>query len=121
MEQNTTSNLFFMQLIMQNQQLAMMSMGKLKNPMTDKIERNLEYSKFAIDTLDMLKEKTKGNLSDYEDRFLTEVLRELKLNYVDEVNKDKQTTVADSAKGKTQEKSETEAAKDESSEGEKKD
>ena len=92
MEQNTTNDLFFMQLIMQNQQLAMMSMGKLKNPMTDKIERNLEYSKFAIDTLDMLKEKTKGNLSDYEERFLTEVIRELKLNYVDEVNKDKQTT-----------------------------
>ena len=106
MEQNTTNDLLFMQLIMQNQQLAMMSMGKLKNPMTDKIERNLEYAKFAIDTLDMLKEKTKGNLSDYEDRFITEVIRELKLNYVDEVNKEKAEAVSkDSEKEKSSETS----------------
>lgn len=78
----------FMQLVMQNQQLAMMSMGKLKNPVTDKIERNLEFAKMSIDTLDMLAAKTKGNLSEYEEKFLTEVIKELKLNYVEEVSKD---------------------------------
>lgn len=88
MEQNNINDLLFMQLVMQNQQIAMMSMGKLKNPVTDKIDRNLEYAKLSIDTLDMLAAKTKGNLSEYESRFLTEVIRELKLNYVDEVNKD---------------------------------
>ncbi len=72
---------------MQNQQIAIMSMGKLKHPVTDKIERNLELAKISIDTLDMLKIKTKGNLSEYEVKFLDEVIRELKLNYVDEVNK----------------------------------
>ncbi|MFO7446761.1 MAG: DUF1844 domain-containing protein [Ignavibacteriaceae bacterium] len=89
MEQNYTNEILFMQLIMQNQQVAMMSMGKIKNPVSDKIERNLEYAKLSIDTLDMLTEKTKGNLSEYEQKFLTEVIRELKLNYVDEVSKDK--------------------------------
>jgi uncharacterized protein YjaG (DUF416 family) len=88
MEQPNTNELLFMQLIMQNQQIAMMSMGKLKHPVSDKIERNLELAKISIDTLDMLKTKTKGNLSSYEEKFLDEVLRELKLNYVDEVNKD---------------------------------
>lgn len=78
----------FMQLVLQNQQLAMMSMGKLKNPVTDKIERNLEFAKMSIDTLDMLAAKTKGNLSEYEEKFLTEVIKELKLNYVEEVSKD---------------------------------
>jgi len=63
-------------------------MGKLKHPVTDKIERNLELAKISIDTLDMLKVKTKGNLSEYEEKFLDEVIRELKLNYVEEVNKD---------------------------------
>jgi len=82
------NELLFMQLVMQNQQIAMMSMGKLKHPVSDKIERNLELAKISIDTLDMLKVKTKGNLSSYEEKFLDEVLRELKLNYVDEVNKD---------------------------------
>lgn len=90
MEQNTSHELLFMQLVLQNQQIAMMSMGKLKNPMTDKIERNLEFAKMSIDTLDMLAAKTKGNLSEYEEKFLTEAIRELKLNYVDEVNKDQQ-------------------------------
>ena len=88
MDQNN-NGLLFMQLIIQNQQIAMMSMGNLKNPVSDKIERNMDYAKFSIDTLDMLAEKTKGNLSEYEQKFLTEVLRELKLNYVDEVDKDK--------------------------------
>lgn len=82
-------NILFMQLIIQNQQIAMMAMGKVKNPVTDKIERNLEHAKIYIDTLDMLVTKTKGNLSEYEEKLLTETLKELKLNYVDEVDKDK--------------------------------
>lgn len=89
MEHANMNEMLFMQLIMQNQQIAMMSMGKLKHPVTDKTERNLELAKISIDTLDMLKEKTKGNLSSYEEKFLDEVLRELKLNYVEEVSKDK--------------------------------
>ena len=82
-------NILFMQLVIQNQQIAMMAMGKIKNLVTDKIERNLEHAKIYIDTLDMLQVKTKGNLSEYEEKFLTETLKELKLNYVDEVDKDK--------------------------------
>ena len=81
--------ILFMQLVMQNQQIAMMAMGKIKNPVTDTIDRNLEYAKVSIDTLDMLQAKTKGNLSEYEEKFLTEALKDLKLNYVDEVEKDK--------------------------------
>lgn len=88
MEQSNMNELLFMQLVMQNQQIAMMSMGKLKHPVSDKIERNLELAKVSIDTLDMIKVKTKGNLSANEEKFLDEVLRDLKLNYVDEVNKD---------------------------------
>ncbi len=86
---DANNNILFMQLIMQNQQIAMMAMGKIKNPVSDKIERNLEHAKIYIDTLDMLVAKTKGNLSEYEEKFLTETLKELKLNYVDEVDKEK--------------------------------
>ena len=82
-------NILFMQLIIQNQQIAMMAMGKIKNPVTDKIDRNLEHAKMYIDTLDMLLARTKGNLSEYEEKFLAETLKELKLNYVDEIDKDK--------------------------------
>ena len=85
-------NILFMQLIIQNQQIAMMSMGKIKNPVTDRIDRNLEHAKIYIDTLDMLLAKTKGNLSEYEEKFLIETLKDLKLNFVDESDKDKHKT-----------------------------
>lgn len=88
MDKNNSNELLFMQLVLQNQQLAMMSMGKLKNPVTDKIDRQLEYAKISIDTLDMIAAKTKGNLSEYEEKFLHEVIKDLKLNYVEEVNKE---------------------------------
>ncbi|MCU0406870.1 MAG: DUF1844 domain-containing protein [Ignavibacteriaceae bacterium] len=91
-------NILFMQLIIQNQQIAMMSMGKIKNPVTERIERNLEHAKIYIDTLDMLLAKTKGNLSEYEEKFLIETLKDLKLNYVDEVDKDKKKTSGEKEK-----------------------
>ena len=97
---DANNNILFMQLIMQNQQIAMMAMGKIKNPVSDKIERNLEHAKIYIDTLDMLLAKTKGNLSEYEEKFLTETLKELKLNYVDEVDKEKKEKDAKKEKSK---------------------
>ena len=99
-------NILFMQLVIQNQQIAMMAMGKIKNPVTDKIERNLEHAKIYIDSLDMLMAKTEGNLSEYEEKFLTETLKELKLNYVDEVDKDKKQQK--DVKKETEESKETE-------------
>jgi hypothetical protein len=86
-----------MQLIIQNQQIAMMAMGKIKNPVTDKIDRNLEHAKIYIDTLDMLLARTKGNLSEYEEKFLSETLKELKLNYVDEIDKGKKPSSSGTA------------------------
>ncbi len=88
MDQVNSKELLFMQLVMQNQQIALMSLGKIVNPVTNKTEKNLEYAKMAIDTLDMLKEKTSGNLSAYEDQFLTEAIKELKLIYVAETGKE---------------------------------
>jgi len=99
-------NIFFMQLIIQNQQIAMMAMGKIKNPVTDKIDRNLEHAKIYIDTLDMLLAKTKGNLSEYEEKFLTETLKELKLNYVDEVDKNKKSGEGEKHKDDAEKKEE---------------
>jgi hypothetical protein len=76
-------------LISSFEMTAMHQMGKLKNPMLDKIERNLEQAQFTIDLLDMLKAKTKGNLSADEEKFLEHVIAQLKLNYVEEMEKDK--------------------------------
>jgi len=68
---------------------AWVSLGKIKNPATDKIERNLELARISIDMLRMLKDKTAGNLSKDEERLLTQTIADLQLNYVDEYEKEK--------------------------------
>lgn len=75
---------------------AMQFMGKIKNPITDKIERSLEQAQFSIDMLDMLKEKTINNLSEYETKFLEQILSQLKLNYVEEQLKEPKETSSES-------------------------
>lgn len=77
----------FTGLVMMFHSAAMQNLGKIKNPATDKVEQNLEQAQAMIDMLDMLSKKTKGNLSENESKFLSNVLQELKLNYVDEVAK----------------------------------
>lgn len=61
---------------------ASISLGVLANPATKKNEENLPQAKFLIDTLGMLKEKTKGNLSEEEMRLLDNVLYELRMHYI---------------------------------------
>ena len=60
------------------------SLGKIKNPMTDKIERNLFSASMNIDMLDMLYKRMDGNLSEQEDSYLSHVLSEIKMNYIEE-------------------------------------
>jgi len=64
----------------------MQHLGKTLNPVTHKIDKNLPAAQSPIDMLDMLATKTKGNLSDAEDKLLKGVLGELKLNYVETLN-----------------------------------
>ena len=78
-----------MQLVLQNQQMAMISLGKVKNPVSVTLDKNLGYAKLSIDTLDMLILKTKGNLTEIEERFLSETINQLKIIYVDESAKEK--------------------------------
>ena len=85
--QDQQNELLFMQLVMMFQGMALQNLGKVMNPMTNQIERNLEQAKNMIDILGMLDEKTKGNLNDNEQRLMEHVLFELRMNYVDELKK----------------------------------
>jgi hypothetical protein len=67
---------------------AMVAMGKLKNPATDQIERNMDQAKQSIDILELIRSKTKNNLNDQQTRTLDGLLTDLRLNFVDESNKD---------------------------------
>lgn len=80
------------QIILMFQAASLQQMGKLKNPVTDKVERDLNQAQISIDILDVLHRKMKGNLSTDEERLFTQVLQELRLNYVDEAAKSQSAT-----------------------------
>jgi uncharacterized protein DUF1844 len=79
----------FLGLIHSFQAAAMQQMGKIPNPYTEKIERDLPQAKLSIDVLEMLQTRTSGNLVAEESRFLQHVLTELRLNYVAELEEEK--------------------------------
>ena len=61
---------------------AMIAFGEAENPLTKKKEMNTPHAKFLIDTLDMLKSKTKGNLTKDEEDMLEGILYELRMRFV---------------------------------------
>lgn len=79
--------LLFVMLIQQHEQIAMMGMGKIVNPQTEKTDRDLKSAKYAIDTLVMLEKFTEGNLSKELKEYLTQILNTLRLNYAEEKKK----------------------------------
>ena len=60
----------------------LISLGELENPLTGKKEKSLPEAKYTIDTLAILKEKTKGNLTAEESALLDGFLTDLRLRYV---------------------------------------
>jgi hypothetical protein len=87
LSEDQQDQLLFMMLVQQHQQIAMMGMGKIENPQTGQVERELKSAKFAIDTLLMLQKFTEGNLPKKLNSYLTETLNNLRMNYADEKEK----------------------------------
>ena len=77
----------FIHLVNTFVQSAWISLGKVKNPVSDELERNIDQASYYIDLLDMLQTKMKGNLSEWEENYILHSLSELKLNYIDEKKK----------------------------------
>jgi hypothetical protein len=63
-------------------------MGEIPNPITNEMQKNLPQSKFLIDTLLLLREKTKGNLTEQEDRLLNGSIYELQMKFVEVLQKE---------------------------------
>jgi hypothetical protein len=78
----------FLGLVQSFQAAAMQQMGKVMNPFTQKIERDMAHAKLSIEMLQMLKTRTSGNLTVQEARFLDHVLTELRLNFVAEAERE---------------------------------
>ena len=86
-EQMKKEDQLFIHLVNTFVQSAWISLGKVKSPVSDKLERNLEQATYYIDLLDMLQTKMKGNLSEWEEQYIIHSLSELKLNFIEEQKK----------------------------------
>lgn len=62
---------------------ALMALGRIPNPITKQAIRNLDTARHFIDTLAMLAEKTRGNLTSEEARLLEEIQHQLRTLYVE--------------------------------------
>jgi hypothetical protein len=62
---------------------ALVALGQVPHPVTGKIETQRNLAKYLIDTLDMLKQKTAGNLSQTEQQVIDSVLHQLQLVFVE--------------------------------------
>ncbi len=67
---------------------AMVFLGEIPNPATNQSEKNLTQAKFVIDTLILLQEKTKGNLTKQEEDMLNMTAYELQVKYVELLQKE---------------------------------
>jgi hypothetical protein len=71
-------NFFATSLMMQ----ALVALGEVENPITKKKESNKIHAKFMIDTLSMLQDKTRNNLTKEESEMLESILYDLRMRFI---------------------------------------
>jgi hypothetical protein len=62
---------------------AMQFLGYFPDPQTGQAIVSLEYAKLHIDMLEVLEEKTKGNLTEQEQKYLQRILTQLRMDFVE--------------------------------------
>ncbi len=72
----------FTSLIFSLSSSALFHFGEIEDPQTGQKKKDLPIAKHAVDTIAMLEEKTKGNLTEEEKKFLKSVLTDLRWRYV---------------------------------------
>lgn len=93
--QEDKNEFLFTQLVIMFQGAALQHMGKIKDPVTGRIERDLDQARHTIDILGMLEEKTRGNLGPREKQLLDHALFELRMNFLDEMRKPQTESAAE--------------------------
>jgi hypothetical protein len=66
-------------------QQAFMFLGVIPDPQSSVVHKDLMQARAMIDIIEMLRDKTRGNLEEVEERMMEEMLEELHLQYVREV------------------------------------
>ncbi len=81
-EEGPLPEITFINFIFSLSTSALIQLGEVQDPITQKQSKNLPLAKQTIDLIGMLKEKTKGNLTPEEEKFIDNVLFDLRMRYV---------------------------------------
>ncbi|HON96009.1 MAG TPA: DUF1844 domain-containing protein [Deltaproteobacteria bacterium] len=79
----------FTTLIMSFASAAMISMGRVEDPATGAVQKNLAVAQQNIDIITLLHEKTRGNLTAEEERLMDQVLYELRMVFVEAMKEER--------------------------------
>jgi hypothetical protein len=79
----------FTTLIMSLASSALVSMGRVPDPETGEVLKNIVFAKQNIDIIHLLQEKTRGNLSADEDHLIEQILYELRMSYISALKDEK--------------------------------
>jgi len=80
----------FIGLVLEKAQLAFLFLGRIRPPGEKETKIDLDAARLQIDILEMLQQKTRGNLTKEEEELLNDTLTELRLAYVEAVERQKQ-------------------------------
>src|SRR5437867_9624325 len=73
----------FIEFVVMHAQNAALFLGQIPNPKTGEGEVNLDLARMFIDQLEMIQEKTRGNLTSEEAKVLSNALSNLQMAYVE--------------------------------------
>jgi hypothetical protein len=76
----------FAGLVLNHTQMALLLLGRTPHPATGEAMRDLDGARMLIDQLDMLEQKTRGNLESHETQMLRESLTALRMAFVEASN-----------------------------------
>jgi len=81
-EKDLFPNLNFSTFLLSLSTSALVCLGELPDPITNESNVNLSLAKQTITIIEILKEKTAGNLNEDEDRLIDDILYDLHIKYV---------------------------------------
>ncbi len=90
MDEKEILEIQFIQFVSSFYSSCMLQLGKIMNPITGKVEKDLLGARATIEMLRMIQAKTQGNLSPKEKSALEDALSNMQMNYVDEVRREQE-------------------------------
>ena len=74
----------FLYLVSTFKTSALIALGEVENPVTKKIDVNLDQASYYINLLSMLQSKARGNMTEYEEQMLINTVSELDMKFIQE-------------------------------------